>query len=89
MKIKDGFLLREIAGSWVVVPIGQRVVEFNGLLNLNESGALVWRKLVNQAADVQSLVDALRDEYEVEEATAKSDIQELIDFMKQKGLIEE
>lgn len=88
MRIKEGFLLREIAGSWVVVPMGQRVVEFNGLLSLNESGALLWRKL-EQVGNTQELVDTIREEYDVDEATARSDIQDFISFMHQKGLIEE
>lgn len=41
MKLKTGFMLREIAGQWIVVPLGQRTVEFNAIMNLSETGALI------------------------------------------------
>jgi hypothetical protein len=40
MKIKKDFMLREIVGTWIVVPLGERVVDFNGMVTLNETGAL-------------------------------------------------
>lgn len=87
MKIKDGFMLREIAGSWVVVPLGQRVVEYNGLMILSESGALLWR-LLEKGAEMDDLVKAILSEYEVDEATARADIEEMIGNIKDRGLIE-
>lgn len=86
MKIKDGFMLREIAGSWVVIPIGQRVVEFNGLMSLNESGALIWNML-EKGADIDDLVNYILSEYNIDEETAKADISEIVDLMKSKGLL--
>lgn len=87
MKIKDGFMLREIAGSWIVVPLGQRVVEFNGLMTLSESGALIWKRL-EKGADTDELVDAILSEYVIDEATARADIEELVHAISEKGLIE-
>jgi hypothetical protein len=88
MKIKDGFMLREIAGTWVVVPIGQRVVEFNGLMTLSESGALLWKKL-ECGAEVDELVKAIMEEYEIDEATANADINEFICEIDMKGLFKQ
>lgn len=87
MKIKDGFMLREIAGSWVVVPLGQRVVEYNGLMILSESGALLWKKL-ESGAELDELVQAILSEYEIDEATARADIEEMIGNIRDRGLIE-
>lgn len=86
MKIKEGFMLREIAGSWVVVPLGKRLVEFNSLMMLSESGALLWRKL-EQGADMNELTNALLSEYEVDEATAQADIEGFISNVQEKGLL--
>lgn len=88
MKIKDGFMLRQIAGSWVVVPLEQRVVEFNGLMTLNESGAMLW-KLLETGAEVDDLVNAITNEYAIDENTARKDIKELLDNLTAKGLIEQ
>lgn len=89
MKIKPGFLLREIAGSWIVVPIGQRVVEFNGLLSLSESGALLWHKLEKEVEKEEELVNALTEEYDIDVETAKEDVREFISSIRERGLIEQ
>lgn len=87
MKIKSGFMLREIAGSWIVVPLGQRVVEFGGLMTLNESGALIWKKL-ESGAEIDELVQMMLTEYNIDEATARADVQEIVNTIKDKDLIE-
>lgn len=88
MKVKKGFLLREIAGSWIVVPIGQRVVEFNGLMTLSESGALLWRKLEN-GSDEQQLIATIQEEYDIDEVTARVDVREFLSTISEKGLVEQ
>ncbi len=88
MKIKHGFLLREIADVWVVVPLGERVVEFNGLVNLSESGALIWRALENDVGDKLELIKLLRDNYEVEEEIAAMDVEEFLQGISEKGFID-
>lgn len=47
MKIKNGFAKREIAGSYIVVPVGKEASEFNGMITLNESGSFFWDCLQN------------------------------------------
>jgi hypothetical protein len=89
MKIKQGFLLREIAGSWVVVPLGERVVEFNGLMSLSESGALLWKRLEEDVLEEEDLVKLLQENYEVEETTAKTDVLEFLTNIKERGFIEQ
>ena len=46
MTLKKGFMLRSIAGTHVVIPLGERVVDFNGILTLNETGAFLWELLL-------------------------------------------
>ena len=81
-------MLREIAGSWIVVPIGQRIVEFNGLMNLSESGAFLWGKLVEGAKE-QELITSILEEYDIDEATVRADVQEYISRLSESGLIEQ
>ena len=88
MKIKEGFMLREIAGQAIVVPLGSRVVEISGIISLSESGALLWRELVN-GADTESLVECLLREYDVDEETARNDVKEFIDSVKEKDLLDD
>lgn len=87
MKIKSGFMLREIAGQWVVVPLGARVVEFNSIMTLTESGALLWR-LMENGANEEEMIGALMAEYVVEEELATKDVHSFVDSVKDKGLCE-
>jgi hypothetical protein len=86
MKVKDNLILREIAGSWIIVPVGEMVVEFNGMMNLSESGAFLWKRLVN-GAEMNELLAALLSEYDTDEETAKNDLQEFINQLQSKGLL--
>ncbi len=88
MKIKEGFILREIAGSFIVIPIGERVVEFNCLISLSESGAFLWRKIINQSVDEKKLAECMANEYEVDEATAQADVYEFTSELIRAGLAE-
>lgn len=87
MKIKSGFMLREIAGQCIVVPLGSRVVEFNNVMTLSESGAILWR-LLESGAEEDELVNALLSEYEVDADTAKNDISHFMKTIKEKQLCE-
>ncbi len=87
MKIKKGFILREVAGSFVVVAVGEALKTFNGVINLNETGALLWKKL-EEGSDEEGLTQALLDEYDVEESVARADAKEFIAKLMEAGLIE-
>lgn len=86
MKIKQGFMLREIAGTFIVVPIGQRVIEFNGLLKLNESCALLWKGL-ERGAEMRELIEELKTEYNVNRNEAEADVRSFINFLNQRGML--
>ena len=87
MKIKNGFMLREVAGQWVVIPLGERVVEFNGIMTLSESGALLWKVLEKEVLE-EELVQAVLMEYSIDKETATSDVLEFTTRLREKGLIE-
>ncbi len=87
MKVKKDFILRKISDSYVVVPVGEAVVDFSGLVNLNESGALLFENL-QKGADEDKLVNALLDEYDVDEATARADVKRFISKVKDANILE-
>ena len=86
MKIKDGFILREVAGSFIVVAVGEAVKEFNGIVNLNETGAVLWKTL-EKGATKEQLVKALLAEYDVDEATAEKDVSAFIEKLQEAKLV--
>ena len=87
MRLKKNFALRRVAGTYMVLPLGQATVSFEGMLKLNESGALLWNALKN-GADLDGLVNALTAEYEVSEAQARTDAQEFLDKLARVGCLE-
>ena len=87
MKIKQGFVLREIVGEYVIVPTGEVTLTFTGLMTVNEVGAYLW-KLLSVETTKEELVNALLDEYDVDEKTASSDIDEYIQYLKQNNILE-
>lgn len=86
MKAKENFLLRQVAGAWVVMPIGQEMLDFNGILNLNETGAFLWQKL-QEGASIEELATALTGEYKVSLEEARTDAKEFCDLLIQKGCL--
>lgn len=87
MKIKEGFLVREVAGSHIVVATGARMKEFSGIIKLNETGVFLWEHMINET-DVQSLTDALTAEYDVDAEQAQKDVESFIETLKKVDIIE-
>ena len=86
MRIKDGFVLKEIAGVNVVVPIASQMVSFKAIISLNESGAFLWKQLETEKTEAE-LLKAFLSEYDIDEATAKNDIAEFLANMKKADLL--
>ena len=72
MKLKKDFILREIMGDVVLVPINQSTSQFNGLITVNELGKFIWENL-EKVQDENDLLQLILDEYEVERDVAKKD----------------
>lgn len=87
MKLKENFVLRQVADTWVVLPLGAASLDFNGMLTLNETGALLWKAL-EQGGDREKLADALTAEYDVDRATALADVDEFIQKLVSAGCAE-
>lgn len=87
MKIKDGFMLREVAGSNVVVSVGKRADEFNGMVHLNETGAFFW-KMAEKGCTREELIKEGLDVYDVSEEVIKKDVDKFINILESNGLLE-
>lgn len=86
MKIKEGFVLREVADCFVVMNLGQEL-NLGGMITLNETGALIWNG-VAEGLDAQSIAEKLVAEYEVSIETALSDVNGFISKMKEADVFE-
>lgn len=87
MKIKDGYLLREVAGNHVAAPTGKAALDFSGMITLNDAGTFLW-KLMNTEKTEQELLASLLEEYEIDEVAAKADLAEFLAKLKEADLLE-
>ncbi len=87
MKIKNGFLLRQVGEQNVVVAVGEESRNFNGIIRLNNTGRFLWEKLQNETSE-NGLVSAMLTEYDIDEATAKNDIADFLSTLKEADLLD-
>ena len=87
MKINDGFILRNVAGNNVVVPIGQATIDFNGMISLNDTGAFIFEQMLNEITR-DELVQAVINEYGIDGELAQKDVDAFIEKIKGEDLFE-
>lgn len=88
MKRNSNFLLREVADTLVIVPVGEAVTGFPGMMTLNATGAYIW-ELLETEQTVQSLADGLMQHYDVDRETALADVEKFVEKIKPTGAIVE
>ena len=86
MYVSKDFIVREIAGDYIVVPTGEEALKFNGLITLNEVGAFLWKRL-EEDIELEALVEAVCEEYEVEKATALLDVEEFLQILREHEML--
>lgn len=86
VKIKDGLLIREVAGEHVLIDAGGGV-DFSKMLMLNETAVSVINLLRQGVRTEEELAHALAEEYEVAEETALQDVRELLGQLREQGLV--
>ena len=86
MKINPGFVLKDIAGSFVVVPTGDNLVDFSAMITLNETGAFLWN-LLSDEISIEELADAMCSEYEISKEEAVLDVTEFVETLKSKKVL--
>jgi hypothetical protein len=87
MKRKDNFLLQVVGGRHLLIPIGARVMDMNGLVGLNATAARLWQLLEEQRT-LDELVAALIACFDVDEETARLDVGAFVDAISEMGLLE-
>ena len=86
MKIAKEYILREIAGDYIIEPVRAAALEFNGMITVNETGAFLWEKL-REGTTKEELLHAMLEEYEVSEKEAEADIQEFLQMLQKNKIL--
>lgn len=82
MKANKDMMMREIAGEYILVPVGEAAMEFQGIMTLNGSGLFLWRMLQEECTE-EKLILALTEEYEVDIPTAQADVKKFLFQLEQ------
>ena len=88
MKVKEGFMLKEICGEYLIVPVGAQSIEFRSIIKLNETGVLLWELMQNDVSE-HDLVDAIMEKYNAEETVVSADVSAFCQRLSEAGLLEE
>ena len=89
MRLKDGFVLEEIAGVYFAVATGERASNFRSLVRLNGTGAFLWRTLAEGERTTEELTEALLSAYDVDRATAERDVDAFVGILKKGGFFDD
>lgn len=87
MRIKQGFVMRDVAGQAVAIATGEASKSFHGMVKLNGTGADIWRG-VEEGLDDASIAERIAAKYEVDLDRARRDVDAFIAHMREAGLVE-
>lgn len=87
MHIKEGFILRRVAGQDVVIPMGDNIADFNGIITLNETAAFLWKNL-QQDITKEELLNCLLQEYDIDREKAAEDLDGLLSVLEERQILE-
>lgn len=88
MRASKNFIMREIAGEYILVPVGAAVAKFNGLITMNEVGKTIFNALAEDHT-ARELAEKITGEYDVDIETALSDTEEFLQQLREVGALEE
>ena len=88
MKIKGTFVMRDIAGDIVIVPVGDSALAYNGMITTTKTGAELW-KVLETGCNREMLIQTLLDRFDVDYDTASADTDKFLADLASLGLIDE
>lgn len=87
MKLSENFVLRSIAGESMLIPVGEASGRVNGIITLNEVGVLIWNALTERCDPAHAL-EKIMEAYEVDEQTARTDLEAFLEEMEKLGILQ-
>lgn len=87
MRASKELILREVAGEYILIPVGKAAMKIHGMIGLSESAAFLFGKLQNDCTE-EELIDALLTEYDVDRDTAVADVRDFVEQMGKNDILE-
>ena len=88
MKIKEGFVMRDVLGKTMVVPTVDAGQDIHGFIRLNATGKVIWNAIA-EGKSVEETAKLLTESYEISEEDALHDVRAFVEKMKEAGAFEE
>ncbi len=89
MKLKEGFIIRSVAGKKVAVATGELAKQFKGMITLNETADLIFGMLNEGVSDISEITAEITKAYEIDSKTAENDVRKTVERLTELGLISE
>ncbi len=87
MKLNENYVLKTVAGTPVVVPVGDAVNNIKGMITLNGAAELIWKAL-EQGKDYEEIVSLLKTEYDAPEDVLRNDLTTFLDKLENYKILE-
>lgn len=87
MKINENYILKTVAGTPVVVPVGEAVKNIHGMITLNGPAEIIWKALEN-GKDKAEIINEIKAEYDVEESVVEADVDAFLEKLENYGILE-
>ena len=88
MKRKADFIMQNVGGENILVPLGAQVMDMNGLITLNDTAACIW-ELLDEERSLDELTAAVAEGFDVDSETARADVRAFLDDITRLGLLEQ
>ena len=88
MKIKEGFVLRDMCGEFIISAEGLQHINFNKLISLNSTAAFLWKALEGKEFSKEDMAQLLVDEYGIDMELALKDSASLSQAWIDAGIAE-
>lgn len=89
MKLNENFVLKTVAGSTVVMPVGEAVSKINGMIKLNDSAKFIWELLETGKSTEEILTEMKNNFFDADDENLKADLNNFLNILIEKGILEE
>ncbi len=86
MRIKNGFVLREVAGQIMVIATGEASKDFHGMIKLNVTGKVIWLAL-QEGLSEEDIAKRLQEQFDVDSEKALQDTHAFLQQMEDMGFL--
>lgn len=87
MKLNENYVLKTVAGTPVVVPVGDAISNIKGMITLNGPAEVIWKAL-EQGKEFDEIVSQLKSEYDAPEDVLSADLTAFLEKLQQYKILE-